>query len=53
MGFTVLIAEESETWDGQCIKGFFRIIQNNEILLQFLSELKSLKMYLHIHFCTL
>lgn len=50
MGFAVLTAEKSETWDGQCVKGFSHVIQSNEILLQLLSELKSLKMYLHLHF---
>lgn len=53
MGFAVLTAEKSEIWNGQCVKGFFHVIQSNEILLQLLPELKSLTMYLHIHFWTL
>lgn len=44
--------KEGDTGWPMC-KGLFRVIQSNEILLQLHTELKSLTVYLHIHFQTL
>ena len=44
--------KEGDTGWPMC-KGLFRVIQSNEILLQLHPELKSLTVYLHIHFQTL
>lgn len=46
-------SQKEQDMEWPMCKGFFRVIQSNEIPLQLHPELKSLTMYLPIHFWTL